>query len=109
MSKVHNHNEDIKLEHKHEHKHEEHYGCGCGHDHEHGGHIEGKEIGKIFLTAAFLVFAIFVGKYATDLSNKYDISLGTVETVSLVLYLVAYFTVGGEVVRTAVKNIRKGF
>ena len=57
MSKVHNHNEDIKLEHKHEHKHEEHYGCGCGHGHEHGGHIEGKEIGKIFLTAAFLVLS----------------------------------------------------
>ena len=126
MSKVHNHNEEAKIEHNHSHekqcccchehnknscdnqKEEQHHGCGCGHDHEHGGHIEGKEIGKIFLAAAFLVFAIFVGKYATDLSNKYDISLGTVETVSLVLYLVAYFTVGGEVVRTAVKNISKG-
>ena len=136
MSKLHNHNEEAKKEHNHndkkscccchEHKngeshHEEHksthehehhddhdHGCGCGHDHEHGGNIEGKEIGKIFLAAAFLVFAIFVGKYATDLSNKYGISLGTVETVSLVLYLVAYFTVGGEVVRTAVKNISKG-
>lgn len=126
MSKVHNHNEEAKIEHNHSHekqcccchehnenscdnqKEEQHHGCGCGHDHEHGGHIEGKEIGKIFLAAAFLVFAIFVGKYATDLSNKYGISLGTVETVSLVLYLVAYFTVGGEVVRTAVKNISKG-
>ena len=136
MSKLHNHNEEVKKVHNHndkkscccchEHKngeshHEEHksthdhghhddhdHGCGCGHDHEHGGNIEGKEIGKIFLAAAFLVFAIFVGKYATDLSNKYGISLGTVETVSLVLYLVAYFTVGGEVVRTAVKNISKG-
>ena len=126
MSKLHNHNDkkscccchehkngeshhkEHKSTHEHEHHDEHDHGCGCGHDHEHGGNIEGKEIGKIFLAAAFLVFAIFVGKYATDLSNKYGISLGTVETVSLVLYLVAYFTVGGEVVRTAVKNISKG-
>ena len=112
----HSHDDKNCDSHKHEHnenscdsqKEEQHHGCGCGHDHEHGGNIEGKEIGKIFLAAAFLVFAIFVGKYALDLSNKYGIGLGTVETVSLVLYLVAYFTVGGEVIRTAVKNISKG-
>ena len=132
MSKVHNHNEDIKLEHKHDkqcccchsrdekncdshkeehndkHEHEENHGCGCGHDHEHGGNIERKELGKVFLAAAFLVIAIFVGKYASDLSIKYNISIGNVETISLVLYLVAYFTVGGEVVRTAIRNISKG-
>ena len=92
----------------HDHHHEEEYGCGCGHDHEHGGEIEGKEIGKIFLAAAVLVIAIFVGKYAVNLSDRFSISLGTVETISLILYLVSYFTVGGEVVRTAVKNICKG-
>ena len=133
MSKT--HNEDIKIEHKHDkqccccchddkscdsqkhehneehkkkHNHEEHHGCGCGHDHEHGGDIDGKELGKVFLSAAFLVIAIFVGKYAADLSSKYNINIGNVETISLVLYLVAYFTVGGEVVRTAVRNISKG-
>ena len=104
MSKIHSHNEENKIEHNH--------GCGCchGHDHEHDhdGNIEGKELGKIFLGAVFLVFAIFVGKYAVELSNKFGISLGNVETASLVLYLVAYFTVGGEVVRTAVRNICKG-
>ena len=92
----------------HDHHHEEEYGCGCGHDHEHGGEIEGKEIGKIFLAAAVLVIAIFVGKYAVNLSDRFSIRLGTVETISLILYLVSYFTVGGEVVRTAVKNICKG-
>ena len=74
MSKVHNHNEDIKIEHKKKHNHEEHHGCGCGHDHEHGGDIDGKELGKVFLSAAFLVIAIFVGKYAADLSSKYNIN-----------------------------------
>lgn len=133
-----NHHEEPKKEHKHEHScgcdhhhkkehdcgcdhhheekhscgnnhhHEEEHGCGCGHDHEHGGDIEGKEIAKIFLAAVFLVAAIFVGKYAIELSDKFSISLGTVETVSLLLYLISYFTVGGEVVKTAVKNICKG-
>lgn len=97
-----NHHEEPKKEHKHEHS------CGCGHDHEHGGDIEGKEIAKIFLAAVFLVAAIFVGKYSIELSDKFSISLGTVETVSLLLYLISYFTVGGEVVKTAVKNICKG-
>ena len=133
-----NHHEEPKKEHKHEHScgcdhhhekehgcgcdhhheekhscgnnhhHEEEHGCGCGHDHEHGGDIEGKEIAKIFLAAVFLVAAIFVGKYSIELSDKFSISLGTVETVSLLLYLISYFTVGGEVVKTAVKNICKG-
>lgn len=109
-----NHHEEPKKEHKHEHgcgcdhHHEKEHGCGCGHDHEHGGDIEGKEIAKIFLAAVFLVAAIFVGKYSIELSDKFSISLGTVETVSLLLYLISYFTVGGEVVKTAVKNICKG-
>ena len=121
-----NHHEEPKKEHKHEHgcgcghhrekehgcgcdhHHEKEHGCGCGHDHEHGGDIEGKEIAKIFLAAVFLVAAIFVGKYSIELSDKFSISLGTVETVSLLLYLISYFIVGGEVVKTAVKNICKG-
>lgn len=101
-----NHKEHNHKEHHHEHHHE--HGCGCGHDHEHGGDIEGKEIAKIFLAGIFLVAAIFVGKYSYELSHKLTISLGTVETVSLLLYLISYFTVGGEVVKTAVKNIMKG-
>ena len=60
------------------------------------------------MAAVFLVAAIFVGKYSIELSDKFSISLGTVETVSLLLYLISYFTVGGEVVKTAVKNICKG-
>lgn len=97
-----NHKEHNHKEHNHEHS------CGCGHDHEHGGDIEGKEIAKIFLAGIFLVAAIFVGKYSYELSDKLAISLGTVETVSLILYLISYFTVGGEVVKIAVRNIMKG-
>ncbi|MBQ2981070.1 MAG: heavy metal translocating P-type ATPase [Lachnospiraceae bacterium] len=101
-----NHKEHNHKEHHHEHHHE--HSCGCGHDHEHGGDIEGKEIAKIFLAGIFLVAAIFVGKYSYELSHKLAISLGTVETISLILYLISYFTVGGEVVKTAVRNIMKG-
>ncbi len=112
------------IEHNHEHKHcheghchcheehrheeHEHLGCGCGHDHQHGGNIEKKDLAKIFLAAAIFIAAIFVGRYVKELSQIAKISFGTVETVSLVLYLVSYFTVGGEVVKTAVKNISKG-
>lgn len=107
---------ESKHEHSHEHKHkksccckeEEVSGCGCGHDHEHGGEVSKKDIGKIFLSAAFLVIAILVGEYAAEFSSKYNISIGNVETISLVLYLISYFIVGGEVVKSAVKNICKG-
>ena len=109
MSKVHNH-----IEHYHEHNHEHSYkeehshSCGCGHDHEHGGDIDRKELGKIFLAAAFLVMAILTGKYAYELANEFNIRIGNIETISLCLYLISYFTVGGEVVRTAVRNICRG-
>lgn len=110
-----NHNHDHNHDHNHKHNHgsndnhaHAHSGCGCGHDHEHGGDIEKKDIAKIFLAGAILIAAIFVGEYAKELSDIVKISLGTIETLSLVLYLISYFTVGGEVVRTAVKNISKG-
>lgn len=126
MSKEHNHehkevhNHEKEHEHEHAHSHEEGCccghdhdhddddDCGCGHDHENGGNIEGKEIAKIFLGLVFFVAAIFTGKYAGNLADMINISLGTVETISLVLYLIAYFIVGGEVVKTAAKNICKG-
>ena len=99
---------DHKHDHSHNHDSDEGCGCGCGHDHEHGGNVESKDIAKIFLATALLVIAVFTGKYAGSLADKTGISLGTAETVSLLLYLAAYFTVGGEVVRTAVKNICHG-
>ena len=102
-NKTQNHSHD-----EHNHEHSSHSGCGCGHDHEHGGDIEKKDIAKLFLAGALLIAAIFVGEYAKELSDIIKISLGTVETISLLIYLIAYFTVGGEVVRTAVKNISKG-
>ncbi len=102
--------------HEHSHKHEKNCccmeeeisGCGCGHDHEHGEEVSKKEIGKIFLSAAFFMIAILVGEYTVELSRRFDISLGNVETISLVLYLISYLLVGGEVVRAAVRNICKG-
>ena len=96
-------------EHNHEHKHEpEISGCGCGHDHEHGEEVGKKEIGKIFLSLALLIMAILIGEYAVLFSNRFEISLGNVETLSLVIFLISYLIVGGEVVRAAVRNICKG-
>lgn len=99
----------------HHHTHEEHEheeecgcGCGCGHDHEHGGTVEKKEILKLIIGAVIFIAAVLTENFAVNLSDMTGISLGTVETISLVLYLVSYFTVGGEVVMTAAKNIRKG-
>lgn len=105
----HCHNEHKHEGHGHHHNHDHvSYGCGCGHDHEHGGDVDKRDIAKIFLAAAIFIAAIFVGEYARALADMMNISLGAMETISLVLYLIAYFTVGGEVVRTAVKNICKG-
>lgn len=104
----HNHDDDCVCGHSHDDHDDCGCGCSCGHDHEHGGNIEKSEIAKIFFAAAVLIAAIFVGKYAKELADMINISLGTVETISLVLYLISYFAVGGEVVRTAVKNISKG-
>ena len=119
-NKLHNHNHEYEQccchEHNHKHKNdksccckeEEVSGCGCGHDHEHGGEVSKKEIGKIFLSVAFLIIAILIGELATKISSGYNISLGNLETISLVLYLISYFIVGGEVVKSAVKNICRG-
>lgn len=127
--KIHNHNHEEHCcccggeheEEKHSHEsHEEHChchddhdddcgcGCGCGHDHEHGENIDRKDIAKIFLAAAFFVAAIFTEKYAKNLADMIKISLGTAESISLIFYLLSYFTVGGEVVKTAAKNICRG-
>ena len=108
----HNHEHSHKHEHKHEHSSgchkEEETGCGCGHDHEHGGEVDRKDIGKIFLSLSILVIAILVGEYAKDIATRLNIRVGNIETISLVLYLISYFMVGGDVVRNAVKNISKG-
>ena len=107
----HKHEHKHKHEHDHEHDHEHEHeisGCGCGHDHEHGEEVGKKEIGKIFLSLAFLVIAILVGEYAVLFSDRFGISLGNVETASLALYLISYLIVGGEIVRAAARNICKG-
>ncbi len=117
----HNHNHNHDHEHCHEHKHnhdhshkhthdehDDHCGCGCGHDHEHGGDIEKGEIAKILLGIAVFVVAIFAEHNGLELSGLVNISLGTAETLTLVLYLVAYFIIGGEVVKGAARNILKG-
>ncbi len=100
----HHHEEHHHEEHDHHHDH----GCGCGHDHEHGGDIEKSQVAKILAGIAVFVVAIFAENNALELSKLTHISLGTAETIALVLYLIAYFIIGGEVVRGAAKNILKG-
>ena len=103
----HKHNHDHSHKHTHD-EHDDHCGCGCGHDHEHGGDIEKGEIAKILLGIAVFVVAIFAEHNGLELSGLVNISLGTAETLALVLYLVAYFIIGGEVVKGAARNILKG-
>ncbi len=109
----HEHHNHECCEHHHEHHEEEHghhhdHGCGCGQDHEHGGDIEKSQVAKILAGIAVFVIAIFAENNALELSKLTRISLGTAETIALALYLIAYFIIGGEVVRGAAKNILKG-
>lgn len=67
-------------------------GCNCGQDYSENGLLK-KEIIKLAIGMALFLPAVFL---ALDFR------------VELVLYLTAYFIVGGEVLLRALKNIRKG-
>ena len=67
-------------------------GCSCGHDRSDDGSLK-KEIVKLAIGMALFLPAVFL-----SLNSK----------IELVLYLAAYFIVGGEVLLRAVKNSMKG-
>jgi Cd2+/Zn2+-exporting ATPase len=83
-NKAHNHDH----EHSHEHDHEEEH----GHDHEHGEGSK-KEIIKFAIGAAIFGVATVI---------KFP------NIVELMLYIISYVIVGGEVVLRALKNIKRG-
>lgn len=69
-------------------------GCGCGHDHEHGEEITGKQITVLGVGTAFFAAAVLLK--------------GIPPMWSLLLFLIAYLVIGGDVLLRAVKNILRG-
>ena len=76
-----------------EHKHEA-CSCGCGHHHEHGHGDRKKEIARMVIGAIFFVVGILLK----------DLFQG----VSIAVFIVSYWLLGGEILKTAIKNIAKG-
>lgn len=87
--------------HEHHHEHHEHChenvgcGCSCGHNHEHEHGDRKKEIARMIVGAIFFV----VGILLKDIFH----------TVSIAVFLVSYWLLGGEILKTAIKNIAKGY
>ena len=87
--------------HEHHHEHHEHChenvgcGCSCGHNHEHEHGDRKKEIARMIVGAIFFV----VGILLNDIFH----------TVSIAVFLVSYWLLGGEILKTAIKNIAKGY
>lgn len=81
---------------EHTHHHECGCSCGCGHchDHVHGENEEKKEILFIGSTAVLFVAGLFLQ--------------GRTEIIAVVLFLVAYVILGGEILFSAAKNLCKG-
>ena len=90
-----------ELEHKHEHHHE--HGHEHHHEHEHNhehGHEEGSGTVKKLLISAVLFIAAII--------TQHFIKTSWSGTVSMVLYIIAYLTVGFDVLKGAWENIRTG-
>lgn len=92
-----------KLEHHHEecscgphHDHQEYVSCGCGHDHHHV-HSESEErkgIITIGIAAVLFIVAILLQNIAN--------------TPAIIIFVVTYLALGGEILKTAAKNLVKG-
>ncbi len=90
----HNH-EACACEH-HNHEHKEYVSCGCGHDHHHV-HSESeqkKEILLIGVSALLFIVAIFTQDMA--------------RVLSIIIFIIAYFLLGGRILKSAVKNVVEG-
>lgn len=81
---------------EHTHHHECGCSCGCGHchDHAHGENEEKKEILFIGSAAVLFVAGLFLQ--------------GRTEITAVVLFLVAYVILGGEILYSAAMNLCKG-
>lgn len=92
----HTHHHECGCGHCHEQEHQEPISCGCGHCHDHAhGENEGKKEILLIGSAAVLFFA---GLFLQ----------GRTEIAAIVLFLVAYVILGGEILYSAAKNLCKG-
>lgn len=97
MNKSHEHCHCHGKEHEHEHKHEHTCHCEChshGHEHSHGS--SEKELLFIISGAVLLVTAKLIDVF-TDLP-----------VLSLIVYIVSYCVLGGEILTGAIKEIISG-
>ncbi len=80
----------------HNHEHKEYVSCGCGHDHHHvhSDTEQKKEILLIVISALLFIGAIFTQDMA--------------RVPSIILSVIAYFLLGGRILKSAVKNVVKG-
>lgn len=92
----HTHHHECGCSHCHEQEHQEPISCGCGHchDHAHGENEGKKEILLIGSAAVLFVIGLFLQ--------------GRTEIAAIVLFLVAYVILGGEILYSAAKNLCKG-
>ena len=88
-NEVHSHSHEHVHSHNHSHIHEH----GHSHDHSHSEPITLKENLRLIIGAIIFAIAIFL--------NKESI-------VAIVLFVVSYLLIGGNVILTAVKNILRG-
>lgn len=92
----HTHHHECGCGHCHEQEYQEPISCGCGHCHDHAhGENEGKKEILLIGSAAVLFFA---GLFLQ----------GRTEIAAIVLFLVAYVILGGEILYSAAKNLCKG-
>lgn len=89
----HSHNDSCGCGHDHGHSHND--SCGCGHDH--GAEPDKNELPKILTGAAIFAAGLVCEKL-----------LGGFPAVPLLLFLISFVILGGEVVISAVKSLFKG-
>lgn len=109
-SKSHNHdhsdsNHQHSHDHSHEHKHNHEHGEGKSHNHDHAeddGHGHSHDHGENS------VRTMIIRLIASSAIGAAAILLSLNSTVELMLFIVAYLIIGGDIVLRAVKNIIRG-
>lgn len=98
LSHQHDNNDEATLCHKHNHEHHNHNHCECEHHHEHNN----TEKKKTNLNLAVFILGVILFVTAIIIQFVFKIKL------VVILYLLAYFLLGWNVLKSTLKNILKG-
>ncbi len=93
----HKHHNHEKCECGHHHEHMQCVGCSCGHDHHHI-HSESEQKGEV-ITIGISAFLFVIAIIMQDI----------VKIPALILFIVSYLLLGGDILKEACKNIFKGY